>query len=153
MYSYHYCHVAAFNLSVPNCVRDQFSMRNAVTSQLVRHYLPRFATVISQQPLEKPLSSCTVPSSLQKYIDYFTILVNCPPQIALLSADLHEDFIDEKCTAESLVPTLQTPGILRSKLITPQPNSFITDGDSTFSQQIFDISMTEVKSIIEPHTY
>jgi hypothetical protein len=97
---------------VMNRVRDQFSIRNAVTSQLVRHYLPRFATVISNLPLEKPLSSCAVPSCLQKHIDHLSVLINGSPQILLLAADLHEHFINEKCIAETLPPTLQPLGIL-----------------------------------------
>jgi hypothetical protein len=65
-------------------VGDQFSMRDAVTSQLVRHYLSRFTTAIPEQPLEKPPSSCAVASGLQKYIHHFTILINGAPQVLLL---------------------------------------------------------------------
>jgi hypothetical protein len=103
-------------------VRDQFSMRNAVTSQLVRHYLPRLTTVSFKQPLEKPLRSSTVPSCLQKHIDHLFALIDRTAQILLLAADLHEDFINEKCIAETLLPTLQPPGVLRSKLVTQRLN-------------------------------
>ena len=32
----------------------------------------------------------------------------------------------------------------------PRANGFVADGDSTFSQEIFYISMTEIESVIEP---
>ncbi len=37
-----------------------------------------------------------------------------------------------------------------SKLVAPQPDRFIADDNPSFSQQIFDISMTEIDSMIEP---
>ena len=105
----------------------------------------------SSASVGKALGGLAVSLCLQKHIDHLSVLINSSPQILPLTADLHEYFINEKNIAETLVPTLQPAGILRSKLVTPQTNSFITDGNSTFSQQIVDISMTEVKSIIEPN--
>ena len=69
----------------------------------------------------------------------------------MLAADLHENFINEKRIAETLMSTLQTLGILRSKLVAPQANRFITDDNTSFSQQIFYIPMTEIESMIEPN--
>ncbi len=40
---------------IMNRIRDEFSMCDSITSQLVRHYLPGFTTVIFKQPLEKTL--------------------------------------------------------------------------------------------------
>lgn len=90
-------------------------MYNAVASQLVRRYLPRFTTVISKQQLEKALCSRAVPLGLQTRIDHFTILVNRSPQIVLLATNLNEDFVNEKCIAETLVCTVQALGIFGSK--------------------------------------
>jgi hypothetical protein len=123
-------------------------MRDTIASQLVRHYLPRFAMVILKQPLEKSLSSCAIPSGLQKHIDHLSVLINSSPQVPLLAANLHEDFINEKRIAETLVTTLQSRRIPGSKLVTPQANRLIAHLNTSFSQQIFDISMTEGKSMI-----
>ena len=70
----------------------------------------------------------------------------------LLSPDLHEDFINEKCISITLVPTSQSPGILGSKLVTPQTNGLVANRNVSLSQQVFDISMTHVKPMIEPHS-
>ena len=68
----------------------------------------------------------------------------------LLSINLHEDLINEKCISIALVLLLQTPNIFQTELIAPQTNCLIANGDSTFSQQIFYISMAEIESMIEP---
>ena len=56
--------------------------------------------VLFEQPLEKALSSCTIPSGLQKNIDHLSVLINGSPQVALLTLDLHEHFVDKKCISK-----------------------------------------------------
>ena len=68
----------------------------------------------------------------------------------LLTIDLHEYFIDEKCIAETLMTTLQPLRILWAKLVTPQTNRFIIYDITTYSQQIFDIPVAQIEPIIEP---
>jgi hypothetical protein len=63
-----------------NALRDEFSMRNTIASQFVRHNLSRFAIVVFQQSLEEPLSSRSVTACLEKHIDHLAILVNSSPQ-------------------------------------------------------------------------
>ena len=106
--------------------------------------------MVFQYAFEEALSGRSVTPSLQKNIDYFSILIDGAPQIVLDAADLDEDFIDKERIPETLVSTLQTPGVFRTKLVAPQPNRFITDFDATFSQKIFDIAVTEIESMVEP---
>ena len=42
-------------LSTVDGLRDQFSMRYSIASQLIRNYLPGLMAVAPQQPLEEPL--------------------------------------------------------------------------------------------------
>jgi len=71
----------------------------------------------------------------------------------LLTIDLHEYFIDIERITKSLVTAFQTSSVLGSKLVAPQPDRFIADDNPSFSQQIFDISMTEIESMIESDGY
>ena len=141
-------------VSVLRCVVDRIGdhapVGHTVASQFVRHYLSRFRSMDFQYGFEEALSGRSVTPSLQENIDYFSILIDGAPQIVLDAADLDEDFIDKERIPESLVSTLQTPGIFRPKLVAPQPNRFITDFNSTFSQKIFDIAVTEIESMVEP---
>jgi hypothetical protein len=66
----------------------------------------------------------------------------------LLTIDLHEDFIDIQGIAVALVLALQSPGVRVTKLDTPETDGFITYDNTSFSQQILDISMTQVEPII-----
>ena len=85
-------------------------MSYSITSQLIRHNLPGFTAVASQQSLEEALRRSAIPSGLEKYIDYFAILVNCTPEVVLFAVDLDEDFINVKGVAVTLMLSLQAPG-------------------------------------------
>jgi len=75
--------------------------------------------VFLEYSFEESLSGLGISPLLEKYINNFTILIYCSPQIMLLSINLDEYLIDKKCISLSLVLTFQSGGILRSKLITP----------------------------------
>ena len=62
-----------------NRIGNQFSMYNAVASQLVRHNLPRLALMPIEQMSKKALCSLAITPVLEKHIDHFTILVHRPP--------------------------------------------------------------------------
>jgi hypothetical protein len=61
----------------------------------------------------------------------------------------HEDFIDVECVAVASVPSLHSSGVDSSKFDTPEADRFSVDSDASFGEQIFDVAVTEVESIIE----
>ena len=69
----------------------------------------------------------------------------------LFAANLHEHFINEEGIAVTLMLSLQAPGVFRSKLDAPKANGFIADRNSAFSQEIFDIAVAEIESIVQPY--
>ena len=71
-------------------LRNEFSMRNVIASQLVCLNLSRFTMVAFQQPIKETLSSRAVTTCLEKHIDYLAILVNSPPQVLLFSIYLRK---------------------------------------------------------------
>jgi len=78
------------------------------------------------------------------------LLINSPPQVVTLAIDLYEDLVDEESIAIALMATLQTPGVFRPKLDAPEADGFVTDCDAAFSEQIFNISVTQVEAIVNP---
>jgi hypothetical protein len=68
----------------------------------------------------------------------------------LFAVYLGEDFIDVERIAVTTVLTLQMPRIYRAEFDAPKVNGFVADLDPAFSQQIFDIAVTGVESIVEP---
>jgi hypothetical protein len=78
------------------------------------------------------------------------LLVYGSPQVLLFAADLHEDFIDKEGVTIAAVLSFQAAGIDSSEFDTPEADCFSTDGDAAPSEQIFDITMAEIKSVVEP---
>ena len=68
----------------------------------------------------------------------------------LLAVDLHEDFIDVESVTVSAMSPLQSPGVYRSKFDAPKADGFPADDDAAFSQDIFDISVTEIEAVVKP---
>jgi hypothetical protein len=69
----------------------------------------------------------------------------------LLAIDSDEYFIDLKGIAIAPVLLLQSAGINGTEFDAPQANRFSADGDASFGEQVFYISVAEVEAIIEPH--
>ncbi len=78
------------------CLGDQFPVRHAVASQLVRHDLAWLSPVTFEQTPEETLGSLAISTRLQEHIHDFAILIHCTPQILLLALGFHEHFVDEK---------------------------------------------------------
>ena len=72
--------------------------------------------VYEQQPVEEALRSSTIALCLQIHINYFPILIHCPPQAVPLATNLDEHFIDKECIAVASMPSLPPPGVVSSEL-------------------------------------
>lgn len=70
----------------------------------------------------------------------------------LLPVDLNKSLINEESVSVSLMFPSQSLGIFRTKIVAPQPNGFIAHINATLWHQIFDISMAEIESAIEPNS-
>ena len=44
----------------------------------------------------------------------------------------------------------QSLGIFRSEFVAPEANGLVADGHAPLGQQVFNITMTKVESVIEP---
>jgi hypothetical protein len=112
-------------------------MCRAIASQFIRYYLPGFVLMFLQQSFKESLSCRTIPTFLEKHINNFAVpksftsltgqafLINCSPEVMLLTIDLYENFVDEKCIAISPVFSLQPSGIFGAKLIAPQSDRLV----------------------------
>ena len=68
------------------------------------------------------------------HIDDLTILIHRPPERLLLPIDLDKDLVDVKCVAVSTMISLQPSSVYSAKLVTPQANRFIADGDASLGE-------------------
>tara|TARA_R110002072_G_scaffold123352_2_gene258608 strand:+ start:1681 stop:1971 length:291 start_codon:yes stop_codon:yes gene_type:complete len=68
----------------------------------------------------------------------------------LFAIDLHEDFIDVESITIASVFSLQSWGVNGSEFDTPKTHRFAADSDTSLSQEIFDIAVAQIESIVEP---
>ncbi len=50
----------------------------------------------------------------------------------------------------TLMPAAKSPAVLSAEFDTPLANGLVADRDSTFGHEIFNITSTQIKSVIEP---
>lgn len=67
----------------------------------------------------------------------------------LIAIVLHEYLVNEKGVTIALVFSLQSPGEFGAKFDTPQADRFAADRDTSIRKQIFDISVTQIESIVQ----
>ncbi len=68
----------------------------------------------------------------------------------LLTMDPHEHLINEERVTTALMLSSQSLGIFRPEFIAPQANGLVANLNTALWQQIFEITMTEVESVVEP---
>ena len=136
---------------VVNTLRNQLPMGHAIAAQLIRHNLSWLALMPLHQPLKEALGRLGISAWLEKNINYFAILIDSSPEILLLPLNLYKHFIDKEGITISLVVSFQPAGILSPKLTTPATNGFVANDDISLCKQVFNISATEIESVVEPY--
>lgn len=72
------------------------------------------------------------------------------PQVVFPTFDFHEHRVDIEGIAIASVLLLQSSRINRSELDAPEADGFSTDSDPSLSQQVFNIAVAQVRSIVTP---
>ncbi len=108
-------------------------MRNAIAPQLIGYYLPGFTVMSPKKTPKEALRRFSVPAGLQEYVDYIAILIDSAPEVMLDTSYFHEYFVNKKCITISPLLTPQSPTVLRSKFVTPQPDRFMGYGNAALS--------------------
>ena len=70
----------------------------------------------------------------------------------LPAVDLHENFVDVEGIAVASVLALQSAGIDGPEFYAPETDRFAGDNDTSLSQKIFEILVTEIESVVEPES-
>ena len=134
-----------------NDIWHQVPVSDTVTTQLICNDPPRFAAVHSDQALEETLCCPSVPARLQKHIDHLSVLVNSSPQTVLFALNFHEYFIYIESVTIAPVISAKSFREFGAELRAPKPDSLIAHRNTTLGQQILDISMTQIDSVLEPN--
>jgi hypothetical protein len=78
-------------------------------------------------------------------------LVYSSPQIVLFAFYLHEYLIYIERITVALVFSTEPSGEFGSEFRAPKPDAFIAYSDAPLGEQILNISVTEIESVVEPN--
>ena len=70
----------------------------------------------------------------------------------MLAIDLQKYFVSVKSVAVATMTSFQSSGIERTELDAPETDRFAGDNDTSLSQKIFEILVTEIESVVEPES-
>lgn|GEM_PF-2553421 len=121
-----------------------------IASQFVRDDFSGSAARF-QKTLKEAFRCLGVSSPLQIDIYNFAILIDCTPEVVLFATNLHEYFVQVVGVTKTLMLSLQAMRKFWTEFVHPKSYRFVTDINVSFSQQIFDISNTEIEAVVEPN--
>jgi len=116
-------------------------MGNTVASQFVRHDVPGLTITTPYKPLEEAICCSAISAGLSIDINHVSILIHSAPQVLLLAIDLHEDLIDVERIAVASVSLFESTSIPSPKLDAPESDRLVADINSSFGEQVFDITI------------
>jgi hypothetical protein len=67
----------------------------------------------------------------------------------LLTVNFDKDLIDVEGVTITPMVSLQPTGVQRSEFDAPQADGLAADNDASLGQQVFNVSMTQVETIVE----
>ena len=105
----------------------------------------------SYQSAEKPLGCAGVTPVLENNVNDIAILVDGAPHVVLFTSDLDEDFIDKERVSIARVLAALALGNLKPKLDAPEADRFTADGNTPFGEEVFDISVAQTESMVQPN--
>ena len=106
-------------------VRHNYPVRGTVASQPVGNKRSRFGSLALQKLAKEAFRRTLIATSLNKDIEYVSVLVNSTPEKLSLTVDRDEDFVQIPSVAQSTLSSLQRTSILGTELSVPLSHGFI----------------------------
>jgi len=132
-------------------VETQISECSTVRLQFIRHNLD-WPNALAPEKLSHEFQCCPLVSALlNQDVENFAFTIHGAPQIHLLAAYIHENFVDVPMIKGSRTAFTDAAGIGLSELQHPQTDRFIADVDSFLREKILNITVAHRKTKIEPN--
>ena len=96
-----------------------------VTLQLVCDQAEGNLSLPLQELAKEPLCCMTVASRLDEDVDHVDILIHPTPQMLPLTIDGHAYFVQEPGVAETALPFLESPRVVRAELLGPASDGLV----------------------------
>jgi len=132
--------------------REDAPMCSGITPKLVGDQLPGCLSLMFQGPTKEAFGGSTISTFGNQHIYHVSILIDGPPQIAALTLDGDEEFIDVPNVAEPPLLPPQISSIGRTEFLTPVSDRFIRNNDSSLREQVFYVSKAQGEPMVEPNS-
>jgi hypothetical protein len=108
---------------------------------------------LAPQPSSKEwFGSALIAVRWNQDVDHVAVWIHGTPAILVLAVNSNEHFVHVPHIAETALTPLQFSDIVGTELLTPQPNRFLRDDDSSFGQKILDISEAQTETMLTKAT-
>jgi hypothetical protein len=107
------------------------TMRLRITPESVGDQPPRCFALALQHFAKESFSSTLVPLSGQQDVENLAVLIDCSPEVKLLSLNLCEQLVCIPDIAQSTLLFLQCSGVPRPELQTPEADGFVRNNGAT----------------------
>jgi hypothetical protein len=131
-------------------VAEDGSYGSRVASQFVGNDSPWFGTLVPQESPKESVCGAPIAMRLDQDVDHVAVLIHSTPEVMLLAIDSNEDFIQIPVIAQSTLPSLQFPDIVRTELMTPLPDRLIGHDNSPLGQEILYVSEAQREAMVRP---
>ncbi len=130
--------------------RHDLLLGSLITPKLVSNHHARHILAALQEFVKELLGRPFVAPALDQDIEYITLLIDSPPQVVGLAADLQEHLIEKSLVSRSGTTAVQLVGIRLPEPQIPLANGFVRYHDATLSQELLDVTVAQRKPVIEP---
>jgi hypothetical protein len=106
--------------------------------------------MLAQQPFEEALGGVGVPVSLQEYIQYSSVFIDCSPQPVGNATHEYVHFIQVPSQASTRFTVTQSSSEFVTEVDAPRADGFSRHLNATLEEEFFDIAVTQGVSVVQP---
>ena len=129
----------------------QISECSTVRLQFIRHD-PDWPIALAPEKLSHEFQCCPLVSTLlNQDVENFAFTIHGAPQVHLLAADIHENFVDVPMIKGSRTAFTDPAGIGLSEFQYPQTNRLVANVYPSLCEKILDIPIAHRETEIEPN--
>ncbi len=129
----------------------QVSECSTVRLQFIRHDLEWPNALVPEELSHEFQCRPLVSALLNQDVENFAFAINGSLQVHLLAADIHEHFVDVPKIKDCRTAVAYPASIGLSEFQHPQTNRLVADIDSSFREEVFDITVAHRETEIEPN--
>ena len=111
------------------------------------------AALFVQSSREQAFGDLYIAADLNDLVENATVLIDGAPEVALVTIDGDDDFIEMSNIPRAWRLAFQAAGVIGAKLQRPAPDRFVGDDDAAFEQNFLDQTQAQRKSKIQPNAW